>query len=320
MLVARKEKVNRRFGQAFTLIELLVVIAIIAILAAMLMPALEQARDAATRAACLSDRRQNGIQVMMFANDNDERLPWATTASIKESIYTAHTTNFSTGTTEWHQAVRTHKANGSNGLIVAWGTFVRMGYFQSADLLFCPAWRKPDGMSGTQWSLNDPRHTFWGSRKTWPDLNGEYDYDVEGGICSYRYYLGVAHQFWQYSPDAPAYWVGRENTRLRYIVENWRNKNDPGTGVSPVLITCAQETVYADQWRAMSHGGEGSNAVFYDGSARWISYGEVAEPGWIQDPNRSYHILANGSAYGSTGVSHWDNFVGWCRQYGEPAK
>jgi prepilin-type N-terminal cleavage/methylation domain-containing protein len=74
MNLSRRESSSHKAG--FTLVELLVVIAIIAILAAMILPALTSAKEKARRAQCISNLHQVGVGLRMYGDDNKDRLPY----------------------------------------------------------------------------------------------------------------------------------------------------------------------------------------------------------------------------------------------------
>ena len=68
---------RRHRSAAFNLIELLVVIAVVAILAALLLPALASAREKGKRIACLSNLKLVGLGLTLYTDDNDQTMPTA---------------------------------------------------------------------------------------------------------------------------------------------------------------------------------------------------------------------------------------------------
>lgn len=159
-----KKRERRRVKESFTLIELLIVIGIIAILASMLLPALNSARKKAQDISCRGNLKQQGAALLIYAQDYKEFLPTANKGAYTEDPYAKSVYTGSYNTYLW------------SGRYVGLGALYSNKQLPSLKITFCNYIR--------QLQAGDYAVGFWDSN---------YTYTYTGGM---ECYYGALRQAW----------------------------------------------------------------------------------------------------------------------------
>ncbi|TKJ37193.1 MAG: hypothetical protein CEE38_08675 [Planctomycetes bacterium B3_Pla] len=260
---------SRRRG-AFTLIELLVVIAIIALLLAILMPALNRVRKQARAVACMSNLKHWGLIFKMYTDDNDHQFYGAWSTSQQGHV--------------WIGALRP--------------------YYKDEDINFCPSATKPNidnGQRGGQFEAygvfpeNDSRYGYAG-------LAGSYGINDYVGNPAYARNPGgvIGEQAW--------YWVAPDvqgaNRIPLFLDSTWLGGMPQHTNTPPILQNGTGGAGMMQRYCVDRHSGQ-VNTVVVDFSVRKVGLKEL----WTLKWHRQFDTGGPWTRAGGAQLDNWPEWM-----------
>lgn len=253
--VVRGYSKTTRLPAGFTLIELLVVIAIIAILAAMLLPALARAKERAMRINCVSNLKQIGVGIFLYASDSGDQMPPCRIEIVNgNSVWYPYEVGrvVAPGNPTWSQ--------GPHNLASLWATKI----VPDGKIFYCP--------SAARLPANSYQYDIYAKNAAWPFGEDPGDGFYNGGITRSGY---------SYVPQAKAQDTDARGNPLPYASITLTSSTQPGGTVkynqlklSRIDPTKSMSTdlVFSSAPASQPHreGASGAiNALFGDGHVRF---------------------------------------------------